>query len=197
MLPVEAGARRAASEVKRRLSEDAGGGSDHLALVSVPASTSFSNGLRMVTRACTQFKEHRYTLLWSVRARQAAVPCMKRSACTAAGERIQQLGLGQGQQRHRPGARLLRAELPVAGGHEHAGGHAGPAAERAAQPRAHSQPARGLRERRGRGARQICAGGCSQGIARWRPSANAGGEIMEHDCRAFLLAYLHIAALSG
>ena len=35
MLPVDAGARRAASEVKKRLSEDAGGGSDHLALVWV------------------------------------------------------------------------------------------------------------------------------------------------------------------
>ena len=33
MLPVDPGARRAASEVKKRLSEDAGGGSDHLALV--------------------------------------------------------------------------------------------------------------------------------------------------------------------
>lgn len=48
MLPVEAGARRAASEVKKRLSEDAGGGSDHLALVSVLPSTqpqSVSNPL--------------------------------------------------------------------------------------------------------------------------------------------------------
>ena len=38
MLPMEAGARRAASEVKRRPSDDAGGGSDHLALVSISPS---------------------------------------------------------------------------------------------------------------------------------------------------------------
>lgn len=32
MLPVDSGARRAASDVKLRLSEGAGGGSDHMAL---------------------------------------------------------------------------------------------------------------------------------------------------------------------
>ena len=40
VLPVEAGARRAAAEVRKRLSEDAGGGSDHLALVRMPTLLS-------------------------------------------------------------------------------------------------------------------------------------------------------------